>query len=113
MKSQANILWKVAAGGANTSVATVVLYDHTWDHIRDGHPEIGPLFDKVKATIEDPSAIYDSNTNPGNAVLFFNDAVSDGNGQILAVPVLIKTPSLVTTACYRWPNYTGALLWKR
>lgn len=35
----------------------IVLYDHVWDHIRKGHPEIIIKIQKIKSTIQKPCCI--------------------------------------------------------
>ena len=105
----ANIMWQAPAGGYTTA-GSVVLYNHTWTHITNRHPEILPLFNEVRQTIVSPTAVYRSATDPANSVLFFNNAVTNSDGEVLAVPVRLSI-GIVTTACFRNENYSGGVLW--
>ena len=111
MSTRGNILWQVVAGGISPA-SSVTLLDHTWDHVIQRHPEVSGLIDGVRETIINPSAIYTSATQPADALVFFNDQVTNIVGQQLAVPVKLSA-GIVTTACFRNSPYSGPLLWKK
>ncbi|MCB1331998.1 MAG: DUF2283 domain-containing protein [Maritimibacter sp.] len=87
------------------------MYDETWDHISDQHPEVANWAgsDEVLHATQNPTAVYESSTNPEHAVVFVNENTTF-NGESLHVPVRIVEDSSarVATAYFR----TSSVGWK-
>jgi len=65
----------------------IVLYEDTWsDHIITKHPEMEPHLESVRQTVQDPSVVQESHTEPGNFLFVNLDVVDQGN-RPLRVPV--------------------------
>jgi len=99
--------YRVISTTAYAGVQTVRLYEETWDHIADQHPEfqnrLPSLEHAIVDTISNPTLVTVSTTQPGTSVVFTSSTNIKGSGHILSVPVKIidgTGSGLVKTAMF-------------
>ena len=91
-------------------VRTVRLYEETWEHIAEQHPEfqnrIPALKHAVLDTISNPTLVCASRTQPATSVVFASSNNLKGGTHMLSVPVRIVAGTVsgrVTTAMFASP----------
>lgn len=97
-------------------LTVVRLYNSTMNHIAEKEefhlPADAPLIEHAVAS---PSAIYESRTNPENAVVLVSDGFTfQGNPLFVPVTVMSGTTSgRISTAYFSSRPYKGRLLWTK
>lgn len=109
--------YRLIATTAIPEVSEVRLYDETWPHIVEEHPEFAsrlPSFEHaIIDTITDPTEVFRSTTDPDRAFVFRSSNNLKGQ-RAMAVPVRIVdgTSARVTSAMFRGV-VKGEVLYKK
>ncbi len=109
--------FKVVATFAIAAVAEVRLYESTWTHVLEDHgepPHLRPYFEAaVMATIENPTAVHASATDPKRGYLFVSDEnTREGRSLVVVVKLVEGASARMISAVYR-TKASGPLLYKK
>jgi len=103
---------KVIPSGVPELYPDVKIYDTTLEKIRAKHPEEYARLQEIYQTIQAPTRVHKSKTNPRSITLLNSNATSAA-GDPLRVPVKIvsDTSAIMTSAYFTEVNDQGPLLW--
>lgn len=105
-----------AATTSVEGIQTVRLYQETWLHIVDGHPEVSKTGQEgVISAASNPTVVFRSETSPSDTLVFVNEEDTH-EGHALHVPGKLldgTTAVRIKTAFYRTSKPSWEVVWRK